>query len=61
MFFCILKIDEERSRIRSWIRIRQLEVRIRIRTKMSWIPNTVTVISKKINNFDARHKILKRL
>ncbi len=27
-FFCILKITEERSRIRSWIRIYQSEVRI---------------------------------
>ncbi len=28
-FFCILKINEERSRIRSWIRIHKSEVRIR--------------------------------
>jgi hypothetical protein len=37
-FFCILKFTEERSCIR--IRIHQSEVRIRIRTKMSRIPNT---------------------
>jgi hypothetical protein len=29
IFFCILKVTEERSWIRSWIRIHQLEVRIR--------------------------------
>jgi len=33
IFCCILKINEESSRIRSWIRFR-------IRTKMSQIPNT---------------------
>jgi hypothetical protein len=44
-FFCILKVTEERSLIRSWIRIHSSEVKdpriqIRIRTKMAWIPNT---------------------
>ncbi len=38
--FCILKVTEERSRTRSWIRIRQSAVRIRTCTKMSGIPNT---------------------
>jgi hypothetical protein len=36
-FFCILKVTEERSRIQSWIGIG-----IRIRIKMSWIPNTAS-------------------
>jgi hypothetical protein len=36
-YFCILKVTEERSRFRSWIRT---EVRIRIRTKMLRIPTT---------------------
>jgi len=39
IFFCILKINEERSRIRSWIRIR-IRNWILIRFKMSRIPNT---------------------
>jgi hypothetical protein len=45
-FFCNLKVTEEMSRIRSWIRNRiEISVRgtdpgIRIRTKMSRIPNT---------------------
>ncbi len=42
-FFGILKVTEERSRIQSWIRNPNSEVRvprIRIRTKMSRIPNT---------------------
>ncbi len=39
--FCILKVTEERSLIQSWIWIHQsLEMRIRICTKMSRIPNT---------------------
>jgi hypothetical protein len=46
IFFYILKVIAERSRIRSWIRIRALArgmdpgIRIRIRTKISQIPNT---------------------
>jgi hypothetical protein len=59
---CVLKVTEERSRIRSWIRIHQSEIRIhqseiRIRTKMSRIPNTVfndgflqTIFSRIQNN-----------
>jgi hypothetical protein len=39
-FSCILKVNEESSRIQSWIRIHKSEVRIRIRTKISRIPNT---------------------
>ncbi len=40
-FFGILKVLEERSRIRSWIRIRIFRgTDPRFRTKMSWIPNT---------------------
>jgi hypothetical protein len=42
-FFCILKASEEKSRIRSWIRILHTEMRIRIRIKMSRIPNTGSV------------------
>jgi hypothetical protein len=42
-FFNILKITEERSRIRSWIQ--KSEVRIRIRTKMSRIANTALFLS----------------
>jgi hypothetical protein len=41
---CILKVTEERCRIRRWIRIRKSEARIR--TKMSRIPNTFTVLSE---------------
>jgi hypothetical protein len=36
--FCILKVTEERSRIRNC----KAEVRIRICTKMSLIPNTAS-------------------
>ncbi len=39
IIFCILEVTEERSRIQSWIRVHQSEVRIRIRTKMSLIIN----------------------
>ena len=43
-FLCILKVPEERSRIRRWIRIwirqSQVRMRIRIRTKNSRISNT---------------------
>jgi hypothetical protein len=41
-FFCILEVNEERSLVRSWIRIHYSEVRIQgiwIRPKMSRIPN----------------------
>jgi hypothetical protein len=42
IFFCALKVTEERDGILSWIRIwiPSVSVRIRIRTKMSRIPNT---------------------
>ncbi len=44
VYFCILKVTEERNRFRSrtWIRIwiHYSEVQIRIRTKMSRILNT---------------------
>jgi hypothetical protein len=42
-FFCILKVTEERSGIRSWIQIcvvRGTDPRIWICSKMSRIPNT---------------------
>jgi hypothetical protein len=40
--YCPFKFPEERSRIRSWIQIRS---RIRIRTKMSQIPNRYCILA----------------
>jgi hypothetical protein len=45
IFFCILKVTEEKSGIRSWIRI-LIRTRIRIRTKISWIPNTACRLTR---------------
>jgi hypothetical protein len=45
-FFGILKVTEEKGRIRSYIWIHLLEVRIR--TKMSQIPNTAAEVGLRV-------------